>query len=288
MSLSISPEQLSEWEQEWRTEMGAWFPGERIVVRGKDLLSELSDISFFGYMLHGITGKIPVADTVQVLEAAWTLMSSFPEPRLWNNRIGTLAGAARSTTCLGASAGNAMSEAIIFGDRPILRISQMLVDAQKQIDAGGSLREYLQGRLDQSVRGSSGSGHHRCLAKIPGFGRPIANRDERIEPMMNLVQDLGFDDRPNIQLVFEFERTLREDLGLNWAMNGACIASAVAADQGLTPRQIYQFYSLCFHAGILLCHVDAEAHPQGSFFPLRCDKIRYHGTRPRLWKVEES
>ena len=51
------PEVLKKADDNWHTEMGAWFPGERVVFRGKDLFTELGELSWFKYLMFGITGK---------------------------------------------------------------------------------------------------------------------------------------------------------------------------------------------------------------------------------------
>src|SRR5919106_230924 len=85
------PEQLFESEDHWVTSMGAWFPGERVVLRGKDLFHDLKDLSWMALLLFGITGRIPDERQVRLFEGIWALSTSFPEPRLWNNRVAALA-----------------------------------------------------------------------------------------------------------------------------------------------------------------------------------------------------
>ena len=45
------PEKLIEKEDNWQTDLGASFAGERVVVRGKDLFSEFGDFSWHGMLL---------------------------------------------------------------------------------------------------------------------------------------------------------------------------------------------------------------------------------------------
>ena len=96
---------LAAWENTWTTSLGAYFPGERVVLRGRDLFTELKDLSWIGLLIYGITGNIPDQKSVRLLNGIWTLATSYPDPRIWNNRIGALAGTARSTATLGVSAG---------------------------------------------------------------------------------------------------------------------------------------------------------------------------------------
>ena len=51
----------------------------------------------------GITGLRLSPPQVKVLNALFVL-TSYPDPRLWNNRVAALAGSARSTGALGVAA----------------------------------------------------------------------------------------------------------------------------------------------------------------------------------------
>ena len=92
----IGPDTLKKAEDNWQTDMGAAFPGERVVLRGKDLFSELDGLSWFQYLMFGITGDVFSDDKIQLIEAIWSLTVSYPEPRIWNNRVAALTGTALS------------------------------------------------------------------------------------------------------------------------------------------------------------------------------------------------
>ena len=90
------PEKLLENENHWETRMGGWFPGERVVYRGQDLHVDLKDMSWMELYVYGITGRRFDEKQLKILNAIWA-NTSYPEPRLWNNRVAALAGTARST-----------------------------------------------------------------------------------------------------------------------------------------------------------------------------------------------
>ena len=94
------PKQLLASEDRWVTKMGAWFPGERVVFRGKDMFHELKDISWLSLLMYGITSRRLNQRQLRLFEGVWTLCISYPDPRLWNNRVVALAGTARSTATL--------------------------------------------------------------------------------------------------------------------------------------------------------------------------------------------
>src|SRR3569832_630652 len=111
------PVDLLENEGRWRTKMGAFFPGKRVVFRGKDLFTELGHLSRMQLYLYGITGRIFTAAQGKLLEGMWVLCTSYPDQRLWNIRIGSLAGTSRTIFNLGFCSAIAVAVASIYGRR---------------------------------------------------------------------------------------------------------------------------------------------------------------------------
>ena len=263
------PTVLQEYEDNWITEMGAWFPGERVVYRGKDLLSELHDQRWMGLLLYGITGRIFSEKQVRLFEGLWVLSSSFPEPRLWNNRVAALAGTARSTASLGIGAAIAVSEATIYGRRPDIKAIDFLIRTMDRLSDGAKLEDLVKAELTQ-YRG------------IPGYGRPIVRVDERIDPIMTLARELDFADGQFVRLAFEIQEVLLKGR-FRLQMNVAMLAAALAADQGLSRREFYHYTILCFTAGMFPCFIEAANSSEGTLFPLRCARTLYEGKPRRPW-----
>jgi citrate synthase len=264
------PEQLFDSEDRWVTSMGAWFPGERVVFRGQDLFHDLKDLSWMALLIYGITGRVQDEKQVRLFNGIWTLCTSYPEPRLWNNRVAALAGTTRSTATLAISAANAVSEASIYGRRPDIRAIDFLLRTQEQLDRGADLEELIRAEI-KKYKG------------IFGYGRPITPKDERIGPLMALAKELGFSEGSYLKLAFAVEEIL---LRGRWRlhMNIAAVAAALAADQGLSRREYYHYLVLSFSAGMFACHLDAMNKPEGTFFPLRCDRVAYAGKSRRIWE----
>ena len=260
---------LKEYENSWHTKMGAWFPGERVVYRGKELLSDFSDKSWTSLVFYGISGREFSADELKMLESMMIYGSSFPDPRLWNNRIAALAGTARSTATLGIAAANAVTEAKVFGHRPILKAYDFLAQGVESIQQGVNTQEFVFAWMKKE----------RC---VPGFGRPVVEIDERIPPLLKVAESLGFANGDHVRFAFETEKILinsRYKLG----MNAAALVSALAADMGVSMRDFYMFSWLSFLGGMFPCYVDALEKPEGSFFPFSCERISYKGQGRRTW-----
>lgn len=250
------------------TRMGAIFPGERAVFRGNDLHTSLKDMDWLELYLFGVTGRRYTPQQIKVMHALWTY-TSYPDSRLWNNRVAALAGTARSTGTLGIAAAMAISEAQIYGWGAALRASEFLTCTKIQMDTGADLKEIVRAEIKRQ-RG------------IAGYGRPIVSGDERIKAMMALVHEQGLDGGPHLKLAFEVEKIL---LAGRWRMqmNHAAISAALAADFGLSSYEYYFFGIPAFLAGMPPCYLDAAEKPEGLLFPLPCRVMLYEGVAHRRW-----
>lgn len=266
----------------WRTSAGNWFPGERIVLNGVDVLASMTGKSWMDVILLAITGKIPERQTAEFLDAVLALSGSIPDPRLWNNRIATLAGTTRSTPALGMSAGMAASDAIIFGFQPMMGAHQLLNEVAVQLDAGFPLDTIIRERLARDQSSRPGAGKHRSLALFPGYGRPVATGDERVPAIMKLVHQYGHAQGRIVTLAFHIESGLQQ-CGLPLRLNTGGLIAAICADQGMSALQLYYYVSHCFYVSLAACNADALQHDIGSFFPLRCSQIEYQGVAERKW-----
>lgn len=263
------PQLLEQQVGRLKTRMGAIFPGERVVFRGHDLHAELKDMDWLELYLFGITGRRYTPQQMKVLHALWTY-TSYPEARIWNNRVAALAGTARSTGPLGIAAALAVSEAGIYGGIVELRAGEFITRAKTQMDAGADLKELVRAELKQQ-RG------------IGGYGRPLVSGDERIAPLMALVREYGFDGGPHLRLAFEVEKILFTG---RWRlrMNYVGLSSALCADLSMSAREYYFFAIPAFFAGMPPCYLEAVEKPEGQLFPLPCRMLSYEGVARRRWR----
>ncbi len=253
-----------------KTQMGACFVGSRAVFRGHDLHADLKDMEWVELFVFGITGRRFSPAQLRLMQAIWT-HTSYPDARIWNNRVAALAGTARSTGNLGIAAALAISEATIYGRGIDIRAIEFFMRAKQHVENGGDLAELVATELKQK-------------RSIAGYGRPIAAADERIKPTMALAQELGLADGDYVRLAFSIEEIL---IGGRWrqSMNYAGLCAALAADLGLSPQEYYLFLFPAFLAGIPPCYIEAENKEEGSLFPLTCAHIRYEGPAKRRWQA---
>jgi citrate synthase len=259
---------LFEAEKIWETSMGAWIPGQKTILRGKDLHKDFFNSDWMELYTFGVTGRIYKKNEIEFLNSLW-VYTSYPDPRLWNNRISTFAGSLRSTCTLGVSAAIAVSEATIYGRQADVQSFNFLLTTEKKLSTGGSLEEIIRVELERN-------------RKIAGYGRPVASGDERIPCTMQRAQNLGLDNGRYIKLAFEIEKCLQKSR-FRFHMNYGGLVSAFLADLGFSLKEFYMWLTPIFVAGMVPCYLDALNKPCGSFFPLRCSRLQYSGHPPREW-----
>jgi hypothetical protein len=272
MNASSGPGLLQRYAGVLKSRMGAFYPGSHVIFRGKDLHRELQDLDWPSLYLYSITGREIPREHRIVLTAIWTL-TSYPDVRLWNNRVAGLAGSARSTGNLAVAAALAVSEANIYGRGIDIRAADFFIRTRKTVAAGGSLEECI--LAEMAV--------HRSIA---GYGRPIINGDERTPHMLKLMEELGMAQGSHLRLAYEIDEYLQQS---RWqkCMNFGGFAAALGADAGLSAKEYYFWVFPAFLAGMPPCYLEAaEEKPEGTLYVAPCSDIAYDGPAPRRWPRE--
>ena len=263
------PKDLIKSEDHWETNIGTTYFGDRVVVRGKELFTEFTNFSWHKYLLFIITGREFSDNDVELLDKFWMLTISYPDPRIWNNRIAALAGTTRSSAALGVGSAYAVSEAKIYGGQANLAAIDFITEANKRVKAGEELVDIIKKEL-------------KIRRMVAGYGRPVNRTDERIAPIQKLMKKTGYSNGEHVQLSYEVEKIL---MGGRWRMqmNITGLFAAVGADMGLSVKEYYLWLSNGFTAGIVACYADAIDKEEGTLFPLRCERISYSGHSKRNW-----
>lgn len=263
------PERLAAHAGILRTKVGACWPGSRAVFRGHDLHQDLHAADWLELYLFGITGRRFTPPQIKLLHGIWVL-TSYPDTRIWNNRVAALAGNSRSTPALGLAAALAVSEARVYGGGPGLRAIDFFQRAGKAVASGQALRDFMVEELKSRY--------------IYGYGRPIDSCDERLPWLANLAKEQQLDQGLHFKMAFEVEKNLLEMGKANLRMNYAGMTAALGADLGLTPREFHLFRVPMFLAGMPPCWVEAAEKPEGTLFPAPCEAIAYEGVAQRPWR----
>ncbi|HEY9025034.1 MAG TPA: hypothetical protein VIP05_12090, partial [Burkholderiaceae bacterium] len=244
----------------------------RVRFRGHDLHAQLRDADWLDVWLLGLTGRRFEPAQLRLLQALW-VVTSYPDARIWNNRVVGLAGSARSTGGLAFAAGCAISEAHIYGRGIEMQAVDFFLRTRRSVDAGVALEDCVAAEI--ALHG-----------RVAGYGRPLLEADERIEPFMALARELGLHEGPHLRLAGEVEAVLRAS-GKPLRMNYGAIVCSIAADLGFTARQFTLFMFPAFLAGMGPCYVEATERPEGTLFPLPVSHLRFDGREPRRWTDRE-
>jgi citrate synthase len=252
-----------------RSRIGGWKIGKGVTTYGYSLLDDLvGQVSYFELLILSITGKMPEPRFAKWLEAAYSCLS-FPDPRIWCNQVGALAGSMRTSPVSGITAGVQTSDSTMYGPGTAFAIAEFQHSAQEQYQQGISVQAIVEGR----------SRRKGTQPVLPGYGRPIATGDERVLAIKKVTENLGFKPGPYMLLALEIDRYMLDNYGES--MNLATFTFVFLRDQQWGVEQIRQMTSLIVSAGVAACYAEAYDKPADTFLPLRCEDIDYRGAASR-------
>ena len=240
-----------------------------VIIRGHSFLDDLfNKIGYTQFKILNATGRLiepKVAEYFDALE----MTVSWPEPRIWCNGVGALAGTVHTTVGAGTMAGLLASDSRLYGGGlSSLKGMPFIANALEARRRGDSIEQILSRYLD--VQG-------RPIA--PGYVRPVGGGDERIAPATAVVKSLGFAIGPHRALALEISDYL--DAHHGEGMNIGGFDCAFLCDQGFSGEEIYRIRSTTNASGITACWTDTRDRPGQAFLPLQCEDIAYLGTSPR-------
>ncbi|MES2153226.1 MAG: citrate/2-methylcitrate synthase [Pseudomonadota bacterium] len=259
------PELLEHTVGHLKSRMGAAVIGSHALFRGHDLHAELRDMDWVELYLFGITGRRFTPAQVELLHGI-LVYTSYPDARIWNNRVAALAGSARSTPALGISAALALSEAGIYGGQPGVKAIDFFLRARRALEQGRNL-----------------AGIVAWEKRIYGYGRPTPELgDERLPWLLALANKLGLGAGPHLAIALETEQLLLLK-NARLRMNYAAMTAALCADMGFSIAEFHMFRVPLFLAGMPPGYIEARERPEGSLFPVPCRHVCYEGVAKRQW-----
>lgn len=244
---------------------GGWKIGEGVKSCGYDMMDDLvGKTTYMQVVILNATGRLPSRKLADWIEAVHICLS-WPDPRIWCNRIGALAGSSR-TSCVAASTlGVLAAESSSYGIKPLVRGVEFIQHALQQILSGIIIPEFIKEEVKK----------HGGKPYLMGYVRPIAKGDERIPAMERVTKDLGFEIGPHLTLAYEIEKELNDKYEETMNVNG--YVSAFLSDQGYNEKEIYKIFSCLVVSGVTACFSDAEDRIEGGFSPLKTTDIAYKG-----------
>lgn len=248
---------------------GGWRRGEGVYARGFSMMDELvGQASYMQVQVLNITGRLPDRRLADWLEAIGICMS-WPDPRIWCNQVGALAGTARASVVAGTCGGILAADSRTYGSRPVIEGMNFIQNARRAQLAGQSVATIVE----------TACAAHGGKPLIMGYARPVAKGDERVTAMEPVTARLGFVAGPHLELAYAIEAILLARFDESMNING--YVSAFLSDQGFSPEEGYRLFATVVMSGVTACYVDAAARPAGEFLPLRCEDIEYQGPAPR-------
>jgi citrate synthase len=248
---------------------GGWTMGEGIITHGYSLLDDIhGKCSMFQVMIMNVTGRLPEKRLADLVEGVY-ICSSWPDTRIWCNKIGVFCALTKTSPTTAIAAGGLAGNSKIYGPGTGLSIGPFLQKAYDHIisnnDSVGSFIEkqcYKNGSL-----------------VAPGFARPLAKGDERI-PAMRILQDkLGFDDGPYTLMTRQMEEYLNKKAGEGLNLSG--YFTAFMLDQGFNIEEIMGITAFAVSGGVYAAYFEYINQSPNSFLPLRVNDIEYIGPEAR-------
>ncbi|MCP4107423.1 MAG: hypothetical protein GY749_18070 [Desulfobacteraceae bacterium] len=249
---------------------GGWVIGEAVYSHGYSMMDDLvGKKSYFHTLILNVTGRMVEDRMAKWLEATFNCMS-FPDARLWCNHIGSLAGTLRASPGTGVTAGILASASGLYGHGTVRACAEFIIDALVKKRSGISAEEIVKTypRLTPYTPPA-----------IPGYSRPIATGDERVNAMERVTEELGFEIGEHLTLAYEIQEVLMKEY--NEGMNLGGYGAPFFCDQGFSPTEQVRIVCINVNAGVNACYSEAFDNPPESFFPLRCDDMDYQGDPPR-------
>lgn len=248
---------------------GGWFPGRGVFTHGYSILEELvGEKTYFQLLILNATGRLvdkPLADWVEAIYGCL----SWPDPRIWCNQIGALAGAARTSVVAATTIGSLAADSRSYGPFTLLEGVRFIQTALIQ-HQNGDTADAIVAHTTAAQRGKP---------YIVGYIRPLAKGDERLEVMETYAQTLGFKEGPHLLLAYEIEKVLMREFDEGMNING--YMSAFLSDQGFSPPEVYRMFAAMVASGVTACYLDTYHRPADTFLPLRCADIEYQGSAKR-------
>ncbi len=244
---------------------GGWLAGTGVFSHGHDLLREmLPNYRYFHVLVLNALGFVPEERFCRWLEAIFICLS-WPDPRIWCNGVGALAGSSETTALSATAAGMLASDSVMYGPYTLKKGTAFIQSSRIAIDEGIEVNDFI----ESQIKRTGGKVH------LMGFARPIATGDERLEAMLAYMQELGYEVGPHLALGLEMEQYLIANY--DESMNIGGYISAFLSDQGLTPEQVYRLFPSMVNSGVTACYVEQIEKPNDAYLPLTCDDVEYTG-----------
>lgn len=273
ITIWVKTDKMSKWDKyrgEIYSSRGGWTVGQGIMTHGYSLLDDIhGKCSMFQVMIMNVTGELPDKRIADLVEGLF-ITSSWPDSRIWCNKIGTFSAQTRTSITNAIAAGGLAGDGKIYGPGTGHSIGPFLDKAYQHIIINNQpVRDFIENHAYKNGK-----------LHAPGFARPLAKGDERIPAMRKLANKLEFQVGPYQKMVNEMEKYLSEKEGEGLNLSG--FFTAFMLDQGFEIDQIMGITAMAVTGGIYAAYFEYINQPPEAFLSLRVEDIEYVGHEPRL------
>lgn len=252
---------------------GGWVIGDAVYNHGYRMMQELvGSASYFQVLVLNVTGRLPDAKFSEWLEASFICLS-WPDPRIWCNQIGALAGTIRASCPSAVAGGILAADSRMYGAGTMKACMEFIYRAGEQANSGMQTNEIVDLELRNRKK------QLKSKPVIVGYSRPIASGDERVTAMQRVGKQLGYKPLHHEKLAISIHNEL--DINHDDGMNVAGYCAAVLADFGYTPIEVERLFATWVHSGVHACYSEAADNKELTFLPLKCEDIHYNGPQKR-------
>lgn len=252
---------------------GGWQIGVGVHNFGYDMMKDLAGKkNYFQVLVLNCTGRLPSEEFGKWLGGLFICLS-WPDPRIWCNTMGALAGTMKARITSGVASGMLSSDSPMFGGSEVMNISSTFIqEALKERESGKSVEVVIKEDLERRAK---------IMRKpvIPGYARPLATGDERVPTMTKFARDLGIEPGKHERLANEINGYLLETQ--NESINIGGYFAAFLSDRGFSPKESMRIFATLVNNGVHACHIEEEDNPPLSFMPMTCDDVDYIGPAKR-------
>jgi citrate synthase len=244
---------------------------EAIIVRGRDLTGELiGNISFTEHFFLLVTGRLPTAPEVKVLDA--TLVAIAEHGLVPSVQAARMTFAAAPEAFQGAVAAGILGcGSVILGSSEVAGIFLAEVVAEAEND-----------KAKLEAAGRSVVARYRAARRpIPGYGHPLHKaQDPRVVKLLEVSAQNSLSGI-HVAAAQAVERILPDAIGKPLAMNVSSAIPAVLLDAGF-PVEGLKGVPILARAASLIAHlVEERRRPIGFVLSEHAEKpIRYDGEAP--------
>lgn len=248
---------------------GGRISGKDVYCHGHSIMNDLiGNITYMQMVVLNATGRIVDKRLADWFEAHFMGLS-WPDPRIWCNTVGALAGTSATSVVAGTVAGVLASDSRIYGGSQTSEPGMLFIRT--------ALERYKQGESVSTIVEACPKREGRPQAM--GYVRPVNGKDERIAPIERVTKALGFEVGEHLSLAHKISDYLEENFQEGINIGG--YAYAFLADQGVSGEELYRIRSMIVASGVTACYIDTRDKDENAFLPLHCNDIDYLGVADR-------